>query len=125
VYVVGAQAGEARLNRLDNVLARQTFVVDAWPHGRAAFGGYDKIVPPVLYGPAHDLLRAARVVDVGSINEVDPVFEGVLDHRYRPRIFHVTGTVHVGAQADAGHFETGTAKSNVFHKSFVRKSGEC
>ena len=70
VYIVRAEAPEARLAARDDVLAREADVVRTVAHREADLRGEDQLVPHALYGPARDLLREALLVDVGGVYEV-------------------------------------------------------
>ncbi len=81
VDVVGAQAAEAVVDLLHDVLAGQAHAVGSLAHRPEHLGGdHDLLaVGEVRQGAAHDLLAGAVGVHVGRVEEVDAGLDRPLD----------------------------------------------
>ena len=77
VDVVGAETGEARLARGDDVVVRQRAGTTL---AEADLGGDEHVVAPVADGGAEDLLRLPERVHVGGVDQVHARVEGAVDH---------------------------------------------
>ena len=67
VDVVGAQAAQAGLARLDQVLARESNVMRRGAHAHEGLGRQDEVVAPAHQRLAEDLLGGAERIDVGGV----------------------------------------------------------
>ncbi len=83
VDVVGTQSLQAGFDRLHDVQARQPDVVRALPHPSPYLGGDDDVLAPTGERAAQDLLRVARRVDIGRVEEVDASIERPVNQRVR------------------------------------------
>ena len=75
IDTVGLEATKARLTLKPDVATTATTVVRSFAHLAMHLGGEDDVVATCIQCPAHHRLRAAAVVDVGSVDEIDPAIE--------------------------------------------------
>ena len=67
IDVVGSQPAQARLARLNQVLAREPDVVRPCPQPHVGFGDQDEVLAAARQRLAENLLRASERVDVGGV----------------------------------------------------------
>src|SRR5260370_27643443 len=82
VHVVGAEPAQAGVNRLHDVLARESFLVGIVIHGEENFGGDHQLLPrrpKVFERAAQDLFADAERIHVGGVKEIDAQIERLLD----------------------------------------------
>jgi hypothetical protein len=93
VDVVGAEAPQRTLDRVEDVLAREPLVPGALAHGAEALGRHDEVVAPSREPAADDLLGAADRrkisadrIDVRRVEEGDAARGGAIQNRDRRRL---------------------------------------
>ena len=78
VHIVGAEPAKAVVNRVMDVLARQTPLVWVVAHGAEHLRRDDNFIAPrgkLLDGPTRDLFADAQGIDIGCVEEVDAHFD--------------------------------------------------
>jgi hypothetical protein len=98
VEVVGAEPPQARLARLDDVVARGAQVVRPVTHRTVQLGGQQDLAAARPDRLAEDLLGQARGVDIRGIEEIDPALEADVHH---PRCLVDSDRAHAGVAARA------------------------
>ena len=81
IDAIGAQAPQAVLDRVGEVIATGPVIVRTRPHARDRLGGeYDLVASPARgQDVAHDGFGQAATVDIGGVDEVDPGVERFAD----------------------------------------------
>ena len=110
---VRAQALQARFHRLRDPFAGLPLLIGTLATRKAELGRYDPGLPARRDGPADDLFRAHRVVDIGGIDEVDPLTSGLVDDALGAYLISLP-TEHHGTEAQEGHLEGAAAESTPF-----------
>src|SRR5262245_11750588 len=87
-------------------------------HRTVELGGEDDIVTTALERLADDLLRLARTVDVGGVDEIDPGVEGGVDDADRVVVIGVAPRPeHHRAETQLAYRDAGTSEQATFHRS--------
>jgi hypothetical protein len=122
VHIVGPQALQAGVDAGHDVLARQALVVGAGTHRAVDLGGDHHLfaLGEFLQRPAGDLLGGPLRVDVGGVEEVDPVLDGGLEERLGLLVLQHPGpplgrAIGHAAEAEAGDLQAGFAQTNIIH----------
>src|SRR3954447_7375773 len=119
---VGLQPAQRGLAGADDVACRQEGVVRPVGHPAVHLGRQDRPVPPLaaLGEPRADHLLGAALalgepVDVGRVEEVDPLLEGAVHDRVRVLLGGLPAEVH-GPEAQAGDRQAAAAQVRVLHE---------
>ena len=118
VDVVGIQPLQALLHRGKDVAAAETGVVRVLAHLPAHLGGEDDPLAPALERLADDPLAFALHVDIGCVEEIDALSNGVVHDREAVRLAGLFPEHH-GAEADARHPKGCSGQFPVFHPSIL------
>ncbi len=115
VYIVGAQALQAGLDGLADVLAGGAGGVRAGAvHCQPDLRRQHNLLPPPGQGLPHDSLRGPGAVLVGGVQEVDAGVQGGLDDRQRFLLRrHIAE--HHAAQAELGDLQARSSEVARFH----------
>ena len=124
VHVIRAQAPQAVVDRVADVLARQAALIRVVAHGVENFGGDDHPVAlrKVFQRPSQHLFASACRIHVGGVEKIDPQLERAPDERPAfllleyPLAPALVAVGH-GAQAEARHFEPRASEIHVLHIS--------
>jgi len=123
VDVVSAQALQARVDGIEDVLAAGAALPAPWAHLARALGREDELVALPLQPLADDLLRearglcpAAQRVDVRRVEECDAAGRGAVEDAERGRLVALQSERH-GAEAEPADLQPRPAESRVFHRS--------
>jgi hypothetical protein len=123
VDVIGAEALEARLERLDDVEARQPDLVGALPRPPAHFRRQHDVGTPRSERLAEHRLRLAGGVDVRRVDEVDPRVERAVDDLVDGRLIGAADGLpdlraaaeRHRAEAQLRHEHAGIRQLSIFH----------
>jgi hypothetical protein len=130
VDVIGAEALQAGVDGVHDVAARQPDRVGAAAGAPAGLGRHHHILAPRAQRLAQDLLRAARRVDVGAVEEVDPRVQADAHQPIGLRLVgaadgleHSLAAEGHGPEAELGDPQPGAAQPSIVHvaTSFSRK----
>jgi hypothetical protein len=121
VDVVGVQALEAVLHRLDDVPPGAAPQVLALAHGVGELGGQDRLVPLALQRLAQEDLGLGGAVDIGRVKEVDPAVEGGVDHHARLGLVDPHAEV-VAAEPDYADLEPAVPQPTKLHGVLPHRS---
>jgi hypothetical protein len=124
VDVVGAQAPEARLDRLHDPLARLSLFVRTWRGRIAELRRNHPAIATLGDRAADDFFRAAGVIDVSRVDEVDALIESLVDDAFRSG-FVGFAAEHHRAQAQGRNLEGAAAQISVFHVVFLLINERC
>src|ERR1700758_1251132 len=121
VDIVGAQALQAGLDGIDQMVAGRTLVVRAIAHGKCGLGRDQQILPLALNRLAEDLLRETFRIHIRGIEKVDACVEAETDEALRLlNVGCAPGTEKFGtaakcsdAEAQDGNLQTGAAKQTI------------
>ncbi|MNE33098.1 hypothetical protein D3C81_1135660 [compost metagenome] len=115
VQVIGAQARQAGLDRIEDVLAAQTAAVGhAVSRTKADLGRQHPFMAVAGNRFADDLFTAPGAVHVCGVNEVDALVPGFVDDMQG--IFGAGGLAeHHAAQGQGGHLQAAAAQWTVDH----------
>jgi len=93
VDIVDAEPGQAAVDAVEDVLARQAAVVDVAAHRAVDLGGEHHLVAlgELLQRLAGDPLALALGIDVGGVEEVDPGLERLLEEGHGGRFIEHPG----------------------------------
>ncbi len=114
IDVIGAEALEARIARLDDPFARQAALVRSVAHCIGQLGGKDPAIALLGDRGADDLFGAAVVIGVGGIDEIDPGVARLGDDAIARRRVGAPAEHH-RAEADRRDLEPGAPEQAVIH----------
>jgi hypothetical protein len=113
---VGAQALEARLDRLHDVAAGRAPERAGLVHRQAELGREHDLLAPVAENAPQRLLRAAAVaVAVGSIDQIDSARHRRVHHALGRRKIDTAAEI-IAAEPDDGHVEHRIAEPALLHR---------
>jgi hypothetical protein len=114
VQVVGLQPRQDGIGLLDQPAARVVALVDVLADRIAQLAGQHPVLPLAGQQLAHVFLGLPLVVDVGGVDEVEPVLAG-RGHDARRVLKRRLLAEHHGAQAEGGDFEVAVSEAAVLH----------
>ena len=114
---VGAQPAQRALDRLGDPAPRRAAAVGVFAHGQADFRGeHDVVAPPAGERLADDLLRLARGVEVGGVDEVDAGVERAVDDPDRVVVIGVAERAeHHRAEAQLTDRDAAASQRSMVH----------
>ena len=123
VDMLGAEAPERRLHRVDQMVARAAHLVGALAGAEGGLGRDQHLVAPALDRRPQHLLGGACGIDVGAVEHREPGLEADIDQARR--FGHVRAAPGLeelalaaegaGAEAQHGHMKSGSSEAPVFH----------
>src|SRR3712207_3059928 len=114
IYKIRAEAPQAVLAALDDVLAGEAHVVRALAHREADLRGQDDVVAHPFYRAARDLLRDPVRVDVGGVDEVAAGTQEIGDEPLGSLLVGLPAERHA-AEAQLGDHEPRVPQTPVIH----------
>jgi hypothetical protein len=123
IHIVEAEALQAVVDGVHDVLARKTPLVGILAHRVVHLRRNDNLLPrdaQFLQGPSRHHLACAVRVYVRGIEEIDAHLQRALEERFRRVVVEYPvapfrRAVAHAAQADARYLEAGTAEIHIFH----------
>src|SRR3954467_14999051 len=93
--MVELQSAQAFVHRVEDVYPGETGLVGARSHALVDLGGQYELIAgdsQIAQGLARHDLRAARVIDIRGVDEVDAMVEGCTDNLVDRRLFQLADT---------------------------------
>src|SRR6185436_5346663 len=121
VHVVRPQPPQRGVDRVEDVLLRESLIPRAGAHRAEALGGQNEVVSASLEPASDDLFRspdglevAADWIDVRGVEERDAAGGGPIENSPRARLVALQPEGH-GAEAKPRDRQPGAAETNVLH----------
>src|SRR5487761_956101 len=101
INIVSAEATQAGLTSLKEMLTRETLGVGSVSHAPTRFGGDHQLGPLLPGQPASGhFLRLAAGVDVRGVDQVDAEVDRLIEDAKSCLLFHAPAEVDPGAERD-------------------------